>query len=287
MTVVRQRHQYTIFLLKRDFSSIKVPHPPLVFQYQKYCECLDNFSKSNTIDLQRETFFPPSFTLPIALLIMKNATAPRINPANEEVASYLTTVLGTRVEDRRSRTYLPLVRLPAEEKDSCEVLEHIYEIQRNDSSAFGGELAFKYVVNELVDNIYQHSKFKIAFVMAQRYPVKKFVELAFMDDGITIQGSYKEHNKKFGPIQSIIKALNGLSTKSEERGWGLRSSIKLFREGLKGQILIVSGAGAVYLDGSKQQQYRLSKAHRMDGTLISLRVPYPSPIVDIYKYIAE
>ena len=189
------------------------------------------------------------------------------------------------MEDRRSRTYVPLAKLPTNEGESSTMLEHIYEVQRSDTSVFGGEMALKYVVGELVDNIYQHSRFKIAFVMAQRYPKLGYIELAFIDNGITIQGSYKDHGLLFQPWEAINKALNGLSTKGEGRGWGLRTSIKIFRDGLGGQILIVSGGGAVYLDGSKEEPYKLSRAHRMNGTLISMRVPYPSQIVDIYKYV--
>lgn len=259
--------------------------PFLVFQYRKYCDCVENFVKTGTIDLRRETWVPPTFTLPIALLIMENLGAPRRWPAKGDTASYLEKVLSTRVEDRRSKGYIPLARLPSDVNNLGVVLENVYEIQKGERSAFGGDMAFKYVVSELVDNIYEHSKFKIAFVMAQRYPKMGYVELAFIDDGITIHGSYKQHGKQFKPWQAIIEALNGLSTKSEERGWGLQTSTAIFREGLNGQILIVSGAGAVYLDRSKTMQYRLSKNQRMKGTLISVRVPYPSPNVDIYKYI--
>ena len=228
---------------------------------------------------------PPTFSLPLALLIMDNLKAPRKMPANDSTRSYLHTILSTNVEDRRSKTYIPLARLPSNEDDASSVLQSLYEIQKDDLSAFGGEMAFKYVIGELVDNIYEHSEFSIAFVMAQRYPKLGYLELAFIDNGITIQGSYKSHGMQFKPWEAIIQAMNGLSTKSEERGWGLRTSIKIFQQGLKGQILIVSGGGAIHLGGSKIEQYKLTRNQLMKGTLISLRVPYPSPIVDIYKYI--
>jgi len=259
--------------------------PPLVYQYKKYCDCLTGFKRTGIIDLQSQSFLPPSFTLPLAVLIAENLDCKRIMPSNPSARSYLYTLLGTKIEDRRSRTYVPLVKLPADAAGASDVLQILYDVQKDDSSAFGGEMAFKYVVGELVDNIYEHSKFKLAFVMAQRYPNLGYLELVFIDNGITIQGSYKQHNMTFKPWQAIIKALEGLSTKSSERGFGLRTSIKLFREGLKGTILIVSGRGAVYIDGSKILPYRLAMAERMKGTLIAMRVPYPCPLVDIYKYI--
>lgn len=263
----------------------RVSLPPLVAQFVKFCKCSDKFKEGGKIDLSWETFFPPTFALPLAVLLESNRSAPRILPMNEDARSYLATILQTKVEARHTNSYLPVVRLPSDENESDKVLSYVYEVQKNEMSAFGGEMAFKYVVSELVDNIYQHSKFKIAFLSAQRYPKLGYVELSFIDDGITIQGSYRAHKMRFQPQEAIVKALSGLSTKSAERGWGLRTSIRIFREGLKGQILIVSGQGAVYLDGKKEALYKLSREHKMNGTLVSLRVPYPSPIVDIYQYI--
>ncbi|MGH9877773.1 MAG: hypothetical protein ACREBU_14655 [Nitrososphaera sp.] len=259
--------------------------PPLVFQYNKYCNCRDKFRKTGRIDLRRESFFPPTFSLPLALLLMENLAAPKDMPLSEGAKSYFHTIFTMKVEDRRTKTYIPLVRLPSNVKEASSVLQSVYEVQKDDRSAFGGEIAFKYVVAELVDNIYEHSKFKLAFVMAQRYPRLGYLELAFLDNGITIQGNYREHGMKFKPWEAIVEALNGRSTKSQERGWGLMTSIRIFREGLGGRILIVSGGGALYLDSSNTFQYKLRRDLHMKGTLISMRVPYPSRVVDIYKYL--
>jgi hypothetical protein len=206
-------------------------------------------------------------------------------PSDTGARSYFHTIFNTKIDERRSRSYVPLVQLPSDFKDVDPFLENVYEIQKDDFSAFGGEQAFKYVVSELVDNIYEHSKFKNAFVMAQRYPNLGYLELAFLDNGITIQGSYKAYGMRFKPWEAIIEALNGVSTKSKERGWGLASSTKLFKDGLGGRILIVSGGGGLYLERSKQLLYKLRRDMHLEGTLISLRVPYPCEVVDIYKYI--
>jgi hypothetical protein len=259
--------------------------PELVFQYNKFCKCKGIFEKTGRIDLHRETFFPPTFSLPLALFLMEHSDAPTIMPANQDARTYFHTIFRTRMEDRRTKTYVPLVQLPSDVKDAGFVLQSVYEIQKDDLSSFGGETAFKYVVGELVDNIYEHSRFEIAFVMAQRYPRLGYLELAFLDNGISIQGSYRRHGMRFKPWEAIVEALNGLSTKSQERGWGLRTSIRIFREGLAGRILIVSAGGALYMDAKRMFQYRLKREQHMKGTLISMRIPHPSPVVDIYKYL--
>ncbi len=76
-----------------------------------------------------------------------------------------------------------------------------------------------------------------------------------------------------------------MSTKAgRERGFGLSSNVEMFRD-LGGQILIVSGFGAVYVDGQSIIPYRLTPQNKMDGTLISLRIKDESRIVNIYEYL--
>lgn len=259
--------------------------PILVYNYKSFCDCIANFRKNGTIDLSEETWVPPGFALPLALLMSENPTAKVILPINHSTRSYLNTILNEAQTQDRTSTYVSLARLPIAEKESDDVLKRVYDVQKDDNSAFGGEIAFKYVISELVDNIYQHSKFRTALVLAQRYPTLGYLELAFIDNGITIHGSYRNYGLLFEPWEAIVEALNGVSTKDSDRGWGLRSSTEIFKDGLKGEILIASGGGAVFLDRNKILQYKLSEEQRLDGTLISMRVPYPCPLVSIHQYI--
>ncbi|NOQ55959.1 MAG: ATP-binding protein, partial [Nanohaloarchaea archaeon] len=139
--------------------------------------------------------------------------------------------------------------------------------------------------NELVDNIYQHSDFKNALVMAQRYENKKFTEICFFDDGITIKGSFLKNGIKFNDTEAIIQALKGVSSKNKERGYGLSSNLNLFINGLGGEVLIISGIGAIYWSKTAQKIYKLPDIYKLKGTLISIRIPYPVKMVDIYDYI--
>jgi hypothetical protein len=69
---------------------------------------------------------------------------------------------------------------------------------------------------------------------------KSWGEICFIDDGITIPGSFRTHKIKFSQeYEAIFKAINGISTKSKERGYGLNTCIRIFTNGIAGEILIV------------------------------------------------
>ncbi|MGH9923606.1 MAG: ATP-binding protein, partial [Nitrososphaerales archaeon] len=145
------------------------------------------------------------------------------------------------------------------------------------------------VVGELVDNIYQHSEFTMALVMAQKYPKKGFVELGFFDNGITIPGSFLKQGLIYDEEEAhkaIADALKGLSSKGgKERGHGLRSSVRIFLEGLGGEVLIISGAGAVYMSKQGSSCYVLGGYHKLGGTLISIRIQDLAKQINIYNYV--
>ena len=126
----------------------------------------------------------------------------------------------------------------------------------------------------------------VALVMAQKYPLKGFVDMSFFDNGITIPKNLQKHDHEFSPPAPITEAVKGLSMKGVDRGFGLSSSVKIFNEGLNGEILIVSGYGAVYFKEQTPTGFNLVEGHQLNGTLISLRAPHPpSNIEDFYKYL--
>jgi len=145
------------------------------------------------------------------------------------------------------RSYIPIALLPRNGINANEAVNPIFKFHSN-GEKYGGEGAFKYFIWELVNNIYEHSEFTESMVMAQRYEKK--------DQG---------------------------------RGYGLWSTTRLCIEGLGGNMLIVSGAGAVYYGEARQlrKKYKLSQEYlRLDGTLISLRIPYPAKRVEVNEYVS-
>ena len=141
------------------------------------------------------------------------------------------------------------------------------------------------VVSELVDNIYQHSQFTRALIMGQRYDRKDFIDLSFYDNGITIPQTFKEKGFNHEASYAIREALNGVSTKDEDRGFGLRTSLNLFTKGLNAKFFIVSGNGAVHIDSDADNLYRLTDTGGLSGTLITVRIPKGTPTINIYDYV--
>ena len=91
----------------------------------------------------------------------------------------------------------------------------------------------------------------------------------------------------FAEDEALQEAVNGLSTKSKERGYGLSSNLTLFTKGLHGEIFIVSRKGALYIQKNQQKLYKLQGIHALEGTLISVRIPFPAPQVNIYEYLSH
>ena len=153
-------------------------------------------------------------------------------------------------------------------------------------NAYGGGLnAFSYFIGELIDNIYEHSKFSTAYIMAQKYKKLKFIEICIIDNGISIPGSYEDKNLKLTDVKALEEALKGLSTKSDERGYGLRTSLRLLTEGLSANCLIISRGAGLIKDKNDTFIYELEELNSFSGTLISIRIPYIIKEVNIYDYI--
>lgn len=91
-------------------------------------------------------------------------------------------------------------------------------------------------------------------------------------------------------MEALKAALIGRSTKGKERGFGISSSVKMFVEGLNGEFMIVSDAVAIYITTSDKIGFNLRKEHRLAGTLVSMKVPYPSQIIPndmFYRYVED
>ena len=82
---------------------------------------------------------------------------------------------------------------------------------------------------------------------------------------------YSLDNEKFGMIL-------------EQLGYAKTELTILGKKNIK-MPFIVSGLGAVYVGKSRQKVYKLQDRHKLEGTLISIRIPIPAPNVNIYDYL--
>ena len=257
-------------------------YPDLVSEYVRYAYYRTMFKQTSKLDLSSVDFIYPTTLLPLSEIILKNRDK-YIRPKLYSVANYVDTIINSTSSNKR-HSYVSIVELPQNCEEAEETLKKIFTMQ-TDPNSFGGESAFKYVVSELVDNIYQHSSFSRALIMGQRYDSKGFIDISFYDNGITIPQSFKNSGFNYEASLAIREALNGTSTKDDDRGFGLRTSLKLFTKGLNSEFLIVSGNGAVYCDSGGDYLYKLTNLAKLDGTLISARIPTNAPAINIYDYV--
>lgn len=180
-----------------------------------------------------------------------------------------------------------MVKLPRQSELFNEMYNTILKVCKRGKN-LGGINAFPYVLEELTNNMYDHAGFSFAYVMIQRYPKKGFVEIVFVDNGRTIPGSYESVGIKCSEDNKYLqKALQGESTKKEiERGFGLGTSLNLVCEVIGGQMFIISREACMLADSSSKRFLNIPPEYNYQGTLITIRLPYPAQDVSTGDFYA-
>ncbi len=262
--------------------------PPLVENYLSFCRYRIQYEKEHTLDLSASTWFYPTTLLPLADLMSAAGQSLKYKPpSNVNARGYLSFITGNPPR-KKSATFIPIVL--AERLDDT-YIDQIYELVcKKGEHNINQENAIKYIIGELVANIDEHSKCNRSIFMAQMYTKLNFLEATFFDNGVTIGGSFREAgiSAEMNDAKCIVEATKGKSTKPEGgRGRGLPSTIKILKA-LKSDIVVVSGKGAVYLNGTDKYlkgdtEYRLDESLELHGTLISFRLHTPIPSINIYE----
>lgn len=250
----------------------------------------------DVIIFQDNVFVTPLFILP--LLVYVNSCKKRIiyRYANK----YLDTIrfgsgglkpeeLGLKVfhdlmEDYSFKTYIPIINFPTEFKftsERNEILSAIEGLISRQVQAQTNIIAgLKYLIEESVDNIIEHSDSKRGFIFSQSYPTKKYLDICIADNGISLLGSYcKMKENVFTDHLSAMKAANsGISTKNlpaaENRGYGIKTSKKMLIDGLSGNFVMLSG-NALFLKSKLVDQFlALPDIATWQGTIVAMRIPY-------------
>jgi len=267
--------------------------PSMWPEYRKFANLRAGTRTTGQLDMSDVDWVYPTTLLPLTgfLMASKGSELRYRPPSDDDVADYIRLMIENPSRDRPPRkSYIPNNFLPRNQADAGSILNRIMKLQ-NEGRGIGGQSALAYLIGELTTNIYEHSEFKNAMVMAQRYEKKGFVEITFYDDGITIPGSLRKAGFNYPTDLDAIKdAANGKSSKEAlERGYGLGTNVRMCTDidGLGGKVLVVSGRGAFEycLQKSEQCLYSLGEGfYSLDGTLISTRIPYPSKEVSVYDF---
>lgn len=254
-------------------------------EYLKYCNLKEIALNTKTLDLSNISWFFPTCLLPLGIFIKEHKEICVIPPTDIEVSKYVNIIMKDKI-DSAKRSYIPIIEILPNKKLIEKNLESLIS---NQNIHMGSLNAFGYFIGELIDNIYEHSEFSTAYIMAQRYKQKNFTEIGIIDNGISIPGSYESKGFNFNDIKALEEALKGLSTKykSDERGYGLRTSLNILTEGFEAKCLIVSRGVGLIANKNNRFFCKMKKNNIFNGTLISTRFLNNIREVNVYDYIEK
>ena len=198
------------------------------------------------------------------------------------------------LEKYTSKTYIPIIDFAAGcNSDAKEIVSSIVENmiiqQLNIQSNVANGL--KYMIDETLDNITEHSESDRGYIFAQAYPTKGFLDVCIADRGVSLLGSYEKlpDNEILSDMEAIKAANRGLSSKNlpdaENRGFGIRTSKQMLIHGLGGQYLMISGSSLYLKSCNLDTFYSMPHGLRWNGTIVALRIPYHSSSFNYINYI--
>lgn len=253
--------------------------PNLVSDFRKFEKIVSNYKNNNVIDLSHESFLAPTTLLPI--LHFGNKINAKYH-VNNQSGEYVKKVLGLT---KNTNTTIPFTEITNQNRD---LTMDFYNLFPKDFNNFADENTSLFLIEEMINNIVDHSDFTIAHTLAQHYPLGNVVDICFIDNGISIPGKFEQAGFDFSDDNDAInQAINGKSTKKDEglRGTGLNNVINLITKGNGGSVLIASRNGLIHI--IKNKKYKLNMRNNINkGTLISIRLKMK--IVDIenfYSYV--
>lgn len=218
------------------------------------------------------------------------------NDQNLRINSYLKTVFFPETfsaEDQQNtthrfakygvKTYIPIISFKTGFSNSSTLIRE--NILSSISGLLKNQLKFSeterqplsYFLDELTNNINDHSEATEGFVFAQFYPGSNYLDLCICDAGKGIYQSFLD-NPRFNPvneIEAIQLALAGNSTKNrpEARGFGISTTRNMLVNGLKGKLFLWSGNTTFYQAVNEEVIVSMAENNYFHGTFIALRFP--------------
>jgi len=273
---------------------------PIILNFSDNVNLLTQLDKKtiNNIDLSELQWVSPLNILPISSLLFdlkNNGYDFNINnPVNLNVKSYLKTIKFFEGAHSHSyfnlnKNYIPIISLlnsPTTIQNRDKVLSSLLDILLEKIGCKRNLLnPLTYALSEMFDNIWEHSETKYGWFLAQYYKNKNYIDICFLDNGISIKGAYEKRKiRVVNDVDAIQLALSGRSTKGQERGFGLRTTKKLITESLlKGEFLILSGKGGYYSNKENERFFNLNCDWK--GTIVLLRVNKTKRNINYIRYI--
>lgn len=259
-----------------------------------------------TIDFSDTRFISPVFALSLIVYLSRcgkritfinvpeyieriGLSSGGIKPDNLRHTEFLAAL-----EKYSSKTYIPIIDFVSESNsDAKEVVSSIAENMIIQQLNIRPNVAngLKYMIDETLDNITEHSESDRGYIFAQAYPTKGFLDVCIADRGINLLGSYMKlpDNEISSDLEAIKAANRGLSSKNlpdaENRGFGIKTSKQMLIQGLGGQYLMISGSSLYIKSRNLDSFYEMPHGLRWNGTIVALRIPYHSVTFNYIDYI--
>jgi len=248
-----------------------------------------------TLDFSEVSWILPCSAILISGKIIEvqnqGASIKYLPPENPEVKEWLSDIgfpLGKKID---GNTYVSIKHFFNNPEDRKQVNREANELLDKMGDKIPKEFgdSVRYIIGELSDNIDQHSQFTLASMMAQYYPKKEYLDIAVLDNGISIPLLFEKNHILFSQdSDAILKAISGeVTTKKDEqmRAYGLRSCKDITIEGIKGELHVISRKGSIIVEPSKKPLLYNFDSVGLEGTLLYFRLKTPKKEINIYPYL--
>lgn len=257
---------------------------------------LNNDWQTIVVDFGKNKFLVPHYLGPLACILEeKRKKGIEVKVINE--TSYTQTVRfkdgyfqlpyndeNISLDVYVHKTFIPVIHFPTSKlaQDSLfrdSILSAVNQILKKQLKLPINILsAIYYMLDELTQNIVDHSETSFGTIFAQFYSGKKYLDLSICDAGKGLYQSYIDSGKHKPTSNSdaINHGVYGKSTKDipESRGFGLNTSRTMLTQGMKGQFFLMTGNGFFYQNENKEEIIALDEEYiEFKGCMINLRIP--------------
>ena len=236
--------------------------------------------QSFVLDFDQVQRIYPNAAVPFAgiLQFLQNEMNIEIDVENERRVE-MFNLLNPKRYSEESRYIMNRVWLFSTSEEVAKIVDaYIQELQKSAQFYKGVLNAIEWSLNEVMDNVIQHSKTGFGYVMGQLHTNSKNIAFAIFDSGQGIFNSMKdsEHHPRT-TIDAITLAIQEEVTrdKSIGQGNGLFGLHSIVKQG-KGKLVITSGRGSYTYNNGETRTYDFlpTLTQQQPGTIVDFQLNY-------------
>lgn len=281
------------------YDQTNIQTEPMSLSLQAFYNIYDQVKKARQDEEVFFDFTMTRFTYPLfqAMMLLLQDSDPEKYRFGE-MSNYLQTIrfhgpLPATEYVPDNKTYIPILSISRNNTTRERSGETVSMLSKKvkDKTKMPNNVAcgLDYVLQEIIDNFWEHSQAENAFILCQSFPTQQFIDVVIADNGITLLGSYQASNI---PVKSDLDAMqmmvSAISSKdrpeNESRGYGLSTSRKIITKGLAGQFICVSGS-CVYIRNRDRERIISVPEWPVKGTVVAMRFYYNAPAFNYYNFI--